>query len=481
MSLHPNIYRALFEQNPSAVCSIDTNGIITGANASCELLTGYRTDEMIGKNFTHFFEQKSITEVTKTLAMVLLGNQIESERILVQKQGSLVNASIMCFPVYDNNQIVGTIAVATVSRDMSEMKKTEWILRQNEEKMHMIAENTSDIIYLLDVDTRVTYLSPSFTRILGYQVDELLFSNVLEGFGRSIIHSDDIEYLQNKQKESLSGKQPFQVEYRVRHKQGNWIFFESIVMPIIKDSGELEGAVVVARDVTERKRSEELLRISDKLSVLGELAAGIAHEIRNPLTSIRGFIQLFQSSQLDPENFYDIILSELDRINFIVGELLFLAKPQATQYRLADLNSLIFDVLLLLQPQATLKGIEIKLRVTESVYILCEKSHLKQVFINLIKNSIEASSQDGTILVKTVKLSNELIQIQCIDYGCGIPRELIPRLGEPFYTTKAKGTGLGLMVSNKIIKDHRGELHIESEMNKGTTITITLPIIDPIT
>lgn len=448
------------------------------ANASFEGLTGYGLNELIGQHFTQWIDPESRNKTNEMFARALSGDQVEWELSLIQKSGSNLHAQISCFPVYGNNQIVG---VAAVVQDKSKRKQTELILRQNEEKLRMITENTSDIIYLMDTDAKVTYLSPSFTRILGYQVSELLFTNALEGFARSIIHPDDVEYLHKKQMEGLDVKQPFQIEYRVKHKEGNWIFFESIVMPIIRDNGDLEGAVVVARDVTERKRNEELLRISDKLSVLGELAAGIAHEIRNPLTSIRGFIQLFQSSQLDPFLYYDIILSELDRINFIVGELLILAKPQATHYRLADLNSIIYDVLLLLQPQATLKGIELKLKVTDSVSILCEKNHLKQVFINLIKNSIEASSQDGTILVKTTRISNDEIQIQCIDYGCGIPMDLIPRLGEPFYTTKAKGTGLGLMVSNKIIKDHHGELQIQSEMNKGTTITITLPIVDPIT
>ncbi|WP_062052108.1 ATP-binding protein [Bacillus sp. JCM 19034] len=171
-------------------------------------------------------------------------------------------------------------------------------------------------------------------------------------------------------------------------------------------------------------------------------------------------------------------MSEMNRIETILNELLVLAKPQATKFASQDVIELLSSVVTLFETQGNLNNIQIaeEYLATDRM-IECDENQIKQVFINFIKNSMEAMTTGGGKI--TLHVSNEnadFILIRVIDEGCGIPNHVLERLGEPFYSTKEKGTGLGMMVSNKIIKDHKGKVNIISEINKGTTIEIWLPV-----
>jgi signal transduction histidine kinase len=247
-------------------------------------------------------------------------------------------------------------------------------------------------------------------------------------------------------------------------------------IPIVVED-EIIGVYGVASDVTDQKKTEEMLRKSDKLSVVGQLAASIAHEIRNPLTSLKGFIQLFQENcDIDAGKYYMIMLDELNRIEHIMSELLLLAKPQVKSYCDTDLNKLVRFVATLLERHALVQNIHIVTDLDHDMPLVRgEENELKQVLINLIKNAIEAMNDGGIILVKGFRKGDKVL-IQIVDQGCGIPKDLIDRLGEPFFTTKEKGTGLGMMVSYKIMKEHNGDISIKSKAGKGTEITLSFPL-----
>jgi two-component system sporulation sensor kinase A len=232
---------------------------------------------------------------------------------------------------------------------------------------------------------------------------------------------------------------------------------------------------VMINDITERKKTEEMLQNAEKLSVVGQLAAGIAHEIRNPLTAIKGFTQLLRD-QIN-KNYAEVILQELDRIDTIVSDLLILAKPQVMEFVRCDLIDLINRTLVLLNTQAIMHNVMIHLNSHyDELYIDCEPDQLKQVFINFIKNAIEAMPNGGTVIIDIQKYAN-VVQLEFVDEGIGIPKERLAKIGEPFYSTKEKGTGLGMMICQRIIRNHRGKMEISSEVNKGTTIQLTLPIV----
>ena len=277
--------------------------------------------------------------------------------------------------------------------------------------------------------------------------------------------------------EITKGK-PSIVECECKNKSGHYIQISMKCIPIVID-GKIVGVFFIFKDITELKEKEELIRKSEKLSIVGELAAAVAHEIRNPLTSIKGFLQLLQykDSKDEEKHYYQIMLSEIERINLIVSEFMVLSKPQAISYQNKNITSLLKDVLTLLEAIAIVKNIEVtKEFEADAILVKCEGNQIKQVFINVFKNAIEAVPNKGKIHIEVSRWQNDRVRIRFSDNGQGIPNDLLSRLGEPFYTTKEKGTGLGLMVSHKIIEDHRGSIKINSEMNKGTTVDIILPV-----
>ena len=223
------------------------------------------------------------------------------------------------------------------------------------------------------------------------------------------------------------------------------------------------------------QQSEELLRKSEKLAVVGELAAGVAHEIRNPLTSLKGFIQLLKEGKRN-QMYFDIIEAELERLNEIVDEFLLLGKPNPAKKAYNHVSAMLQHVMKLLEGQALLHHVTVQCFVDEPLPPLyCDENQLKQVFINIIKNAIEAMPNGGILRIEA-KQRQDSILICITDEGCGIPKERMATLGEPFYSTKEKGTGLGLMVSFKIVEAHGGEMKIHSEEGKGTTVCLLFPI-----
>jgi signal transduction histidine kinase len=219
------------------------------------------------------------------------------------------------------------------------------------------------------------------------------------------------------------------------------------------------------------------LRQKEKLAVIGQMAAAIGHEIRNPLSSLKGFTQLQQERYPNTNDFYPIMIQEIDRINSIVNDLMYLGKPKVIEFGKASIEEIITYTLSITQQQAERQGVTVETIMEGPLSpIDCDGKQLKQVFINLIKNAIEAMPAGGKIKIH-IKVSNERkMFISIEDEGCGIAEENILNIGEPFYTTKKDGTGLGLMVSNQIIKDHKGELIIQSRLEKGTRVEVVLPI-----
>ncbi|HHY72102.1 MAG TPA: two-component sensor histidine kinase [Bacillus bacterium] len=237
---------------------------------------------------------------------------------------------------------------------------------------------------------------------------------------------------------------------------------------------EGENAILhVLIDLTQQKVNEKLIVRSEKLSIAGELAAGIAHEVRNPLTAIKGFIKLLENTS--NEFYLKIVNDEISRIEQISSELLMLAKPHSDVLKTTNIVTLIKNVKTLLETQAILKNIDIELRTKEEqIFIDCEETKIRQVFINIIKNAIEVMDK-GSISLHVNKLKDK-VQVDIVDQGEGMSAEMLAKIGEAFYTTKEKGTGLGLMVCYKIIGNHNGEINVSSQKGVGTTFSVTLPL-----
>lgn len=343
--------------------------------------------------------------------------------------------------------------------------------RAMKEYLESFINYTTDAIHVVDLDGRILQVNRAFERMFGYTAEESV------GQALPLVP----EHLLGEEQEALnwlkSGRLLNTRETVRVTKDGEWIDVSITTSPIRDKHGDLNALASITRDVTSRNKMEELLRRSEKLTTVGQLAAGVAHEIRNPLTTLRGFLQLQQETGKLNTRHIDIMLSELDRINLIVGEFLILAKPQATRFETKDVRYVFGDVVSLLDSQAHLCDIMFNLDfTTDTCSISCEENQLKQVFINVLKNAIEAMPEGGEITIRIARVNARNVSVTIVDQGIGIPEEMIPKLGDPFFTGKETGTGLGLMVSQRIIQSHHGTLDIASTVGIGTTVTITLPL-----
>ena len=225
-------------------------------------------------------------------------------------------------------------------------------------------------------------------------------------------------------------------------------------------------------------QTEEQLRRADRLSALGELSAGMAHEIRNPLGSIKGAVEILKDDYSPDEakyEFIQILLKESDRLNHIVQEFLGFAQPKQPELHETDVNEAIESVLILTTQEARKSGVAIKRRLDASIGKRnLDAGLLKQAFLNIILNAIQAMPAGGTLTVES-GLRNNTIEVKITDTGIGIPEENRKKLFSPFFTTKKNGTGLGLAITYRIIENHRGRIDVTSEPGKGTTFTVKIP------
>jgi len=332
--------------------------------------------------------------------------------------------------------------------------------------------HTMDAIHVVDLEGKTTQVNRAFEKLFGYSAEESL--------GNCLPLTP--EHLKQEEEEAIAGLRAGKLlssrETQRVTKNGEWLDVSVTISPIRDKNGKIRAIASITRDMTSRNKMEELLRHSEKLTTVGQLAAGVAHEIRNPLTTLRGFLQLQQQThKLNPQHI-DIMLSELDRINLIVGEFLILAKPQATRFEQRDVRYILGDVISLLDSQAHLCNVMFNTQFTSrSCLISCEENQLKQVFINILKNAMEAMPSGGLITIAIEHADDSNIDVTITDQGIGIPEDMIPKLGDPFFTGKETGTGLGLMVSGRIIQSHQGAMRINSRVNEGTSVIITLPLM----
>ncbi len=343
--------------------------------------------------------------------------------------------------------------------------------RAVKEHLESIINQTADAIHITDLDGKVLRVNRAFEQLYGWR------SREVENRRLKIIPPEAEEEMKQQHAQLIEGLSITSNETIWMKKDGTRVEVSVSTAPVRDELGEITALISVSRDITSRNRMEELLRRSEKLTTVGQLAAGVAHEIRNPLTTLRGFLQLQQETNKLNHRHLDLMLSELDRINLIVGEFLILAKPQAVHFQERDIRFILGDVISLLDSQAHLHGVEFVLNASsDSAMVHCEENQLKQVFINLLKNGMEAMPNGGSIRIR-LDHDEELnrVRIEIKDEGIGIPEEMMPKLGEPFFTNKESGTGLGLMVSQRIIQSHKGMMDIKSVMNKGTTVIIDLP------
>lgn len=457
----------------SIVAITDQKGIITYANDKFCEISKYNEVELIGQDHKILNSELHTKEFFKELWKTIGSGEVWKGEICNRaKDGSLywVDTTIVPF-LNEKGKPYQYIAIRT---DITARKKTKDQLKSALKEMSdfKFALDQSAIVAFTDEKGIITSVNENFCQISKYSRDELI------GKDHKILNSGthSKEFFKELWRTIGTGE-VWKGEIQNRAKDGTTYWVDTTIVPFINENGKPYQYIAIRNDITERKRTEEIIHRQDKLAAVGQLAAGVAHEIRNPLTSMRGYTEFLSLDETDPQRkeFLDIILDEIERVNNIVEEFMVLAKPKAIELEEKNIIPVIKNVVSLLEFEARKKNVRLHLECQEEIIqVECDENRLKQVFLNFIKNGIEAMPNGGDLIVRT-SINNQNVQISIQDTGVGISEEKLKKLGEPFYTTKKNGNGLGLMVSFKIIESHKGKVYVESELNKGTTFNILLP------
>ncbi|WP_052352984.1 PAS domain S-box protein [Neobacillus dielmonensis] len=469
--LHSSLFKEVFFQSriPQLIGRSDLS-FIQYNPAFCEF-TGYTVEELASLSMASISHPEDQCLDDMLFSEVLQGerNEYQLEKRYIHKSGSIktgiLTVSRVCDSYTGEEFLLGQIL------DITEKRQLENVMMQRENIYRLLAEHSSDMIILHDVDFSFLYISPSVKSVLGYEPEDMIGKNPFH-----IIHPEDVKAIFLQLRELSSENNSMLFTYRCQKKDGTYIWLESTVKVLYHPkTGELREIVSVSRDIQIRLETQEKVRKSEKLAVVGQMAAAVAHEIRNPLTPIKGFLQLFNSEKkLNPE-YLPIILDELQRVEGIISEFLSIAKPHSTKTAYIDVNNLLEQVIKLMQTEALMKNKNIYLYTNPEIPMIQGDPHsLKQVFVNVIQNALDAIGERGQVEVRII-VEQAGILIEITDNGCGIPKERLSKLGEPFYSTKEKGTGLGLMTSFRIIESHNGRITIDSEPGAGTNVSIWLP------
>ncbi|TWI56288.1 PAS domain-containing sensor histidine kinase [Halalkalibacter nanhaiisediminis] len=372
--------------------------------------------------------------------------------------------------------------VDTLTKTFNMMTRKLVEREKSHQKSTLILETTDNGIIAFNRDSlQITTFNRTCEQLFQKNKSEVLGMTITQFREKSSIFHSFIKSTRLEELLSLNDRTK-QFEFPCNINGIERIYFMSIsTLPKLDNEQELEDILLIFNDVTDKRQMEQELIRTEKLKVVGQLAAGFAHEIRNPLTTIRGFLQLVhQSEEISHKRkkHFDIMLKEIDRVNGIISELLNMANPKAAMVKsVVDVAELIKEKEMLYTGEAEANKITFKTIVEPLPLIFSDGQKLDQAIINLIKNSFEAMPDGGVLTIRAREFAaSDVIKIDIADTGCGMSEETLDKLGTPFYTTKEMGTGLGMMTTFRIIEEMGGSLSVKSELGKGTTFTITLPL-----
>jgi PAS domain S-box-containing protein len=470
-------FTELFETLHEGIYITTPDGTILDANPALVRMLGYDSKEE--------FLSRTVPDLLADPAeRRSLRDQVEQqtkpqarELTLLRKDGSPIVCLNTATAIRDTAGRViryqGSLMDITARREMERQ------LHKEQEFARRLVDSFPDLILVADTNSRYTFVSPRCTEVLGYELPE---TADMEFGGRT--HPEDLPLLLSLFSDILSGRQTFaSLEVRVRHKRGDWRRIRFNFSPLADETGKIEGVVLSGRDVTELKRLEEQLIQSEKLAAMGQMLAGVAHELNNPLTAILGVTELLR----ERENLEDATKRQLElthrqarRAARIVQNLLEFSRPASPQKKPLDLNSIVDRTLQLHEHSLRRSNIEVDIRsVPDLPGVVGDANQLIQVFLNLVTNAEQAIREireSGRIQIRFANLGGR-VSVTFQDDGIGVRPESIARLFDPFYTTKRPGggTGLGLSICLSIVREHGGTIEAAALPAGGSAFTVFFP------
>lgn len=348
-------------------------------------------------------------------------------------------------------------------RDITEQKLAQEKLIKSKKEITSILESMTDCFFAINGDWKLTYVNGPAEKAFGKSREELLGKKITEVFK---LHDTSLLNYQAAMNEKRS------ITYEIISEMFDNKWVEVKLYPIEN------GLTVYFQDISSRKRSEEDMARFDRLNLVGQLATGIAHEIRNPMTTVRGYLQLMGSKPeyLAQTSSFELMISELDRANSIITEFLSLAQTKLTELELRNLNDILENLYPLLEANAFTQNKQIRFLLGAIPDLKLNVKEITQLILNLARNGLEAMQEKGCLTLESY-LQHDQVVLVVEDEGCGIPPENNCKLGIPFFTTKDNGTGLGLATCYRIAESHHAKICVDSN-SKGTTFYISFPIPD---
>jgi PAS domain S-box-containing protein len=383
-------------------------------------------------------------------------------------------------PIKDERgTIVGTVLVF---RDITERVQAEAEQKATNRKYQSLIRALGDVVYEHLVPEGIIHWSEAFEQILGYTKPEI-GDDDQSWLDR--VHPDDLPAVESEFDLAFRENRVYDLEYRFRHKSGQYMWVHDRGVMQVGDNGELATVIGIMKDVTDRKQAEEALLEAqeklvrqEKLAMLGQLAGGVGHELRNPLGAIKNAVyflnMVFAEQELEPEvkETLEILAKEVGTSERIISSLLDFARPKPLVRRKIDVSELVQETL---SHIALPENVDVTSQLVDGLpVILADPDQLAQVFGNIIRNGLQAMPQGGRLTVRTAEVSGWVV-VSIADTGVGIPEEALSKIFEPLFTTKAKGIGLGLAVTKTLIEGHEGCIEVQSEEGKGSTFTVKLP------
>ena len=400
------------------------------------------------------------------------GEMVEMAHYHKDTAGNIIEHILIMYPLKTVNN--KTEYFMEIARDVTEYRVLIRELQASEKRFRAILDTATDAILSIDENHRIIIFNNAAQRIFGYSSEEVLGKNlnllIPPKYGD---HQGHVQKFIERRESDIIGK----TTSLTALKKSGEEFPVDLSLSFIEMGGEITFTAII-RDVSGQKQMESKLLQSERLAAVGQAVAHVAHEIRNPLMIIGGFSNQIKVSLEDDKDIkkLDMILKEVEMLERLVANLGDFTKEYRLVKRSADINSVIKDVLKILAGVYSSERYVFKEFLSPNIKeITCDPDKLKQVFVNIISNGLEAMADSGTITVSTEKKS-DCIEIKISDEGTGIPDKDLQHIFEPFYTTREKGSGLGLSISYKIVEAHNGDISAISSSGEGTTFVIRLPV-----